>query len=278
MMDEQERPEANEAEMDEQEKRETAEAEKQYSEAGKQHTEAEKRYAEAERQHNEAEDQYTEAEKQYADTMEASKQAGVKRREEAEQRRAEEEAEQQANEAAKQFADAVRASYQTVADRSVSAQELNAQLTQQFFTDVINNLRTQTEDNRAMTQELVDQQRRTQEAGQALTQGSVGVYMDFVNSIFSFYQGSGQEGEEAAERGTAETDTSTGGERVESQEAGGGGLPIEDYDSLGVKKISERLEELSDEKVEQLRRYETANKNRSTLLARFDERLGASST
>ena len=163
------------------------------------------------------------------------------------------------------------------------AQALNAQLTQQFFTDVINNLRTQTEDNRAMTQELVDQQRRTQEAGQALTQGSVGVYMDFVNSIFSFYQGSGQEeekeeeGAEAAERGTMETDRSNGGERVESQEASGG-LPIEGYDSLGVKKISERLEELSDEEVAQLRRYETANKNRSTLLVRFDERLGASST
>jgi hypothetical protein len=116
------------------------------------------------------------------------------------------------------------------------AQALNAQLTQQFFTDVINNLRTQTEDNRAMTQELVDQQRRTQEAGQALTQESVGAYMDFVNSTFSFYQGSGQEeeGAQVAERGTTETDTSTGGERVESQEAGGDGLPIEDYDSLGV--------------------------------------------
>ena len=106
------------------------------------------------------------------------------------------------------------------------AQALNAQLTQQFFTDVINNLRTQTEDNRAMTQELVDQQRRTQEAGQALTQESVGAYMDFVNSTFSFYQGSVQEeeGAEVAERGTMETDTSTGGERVESQEAGGDGL------------------------------------------------------
>jgi hypothetical protein len=170
-----------------------------------------------------------------------------------------------------------------VADRSVSAQALNAQLTQQFFTDVINNLRGQAEDNRAMTQELVDQQRRTQEAGQALTQESVDAYMDFVNSIFSFYQGSVQEeeeeeGAEAAERGTTETDTSNGGERVESQEAGGGGLPIEDYDSLGVKKISERLQELSDEEVEHLRRYETANKNRSTLLARFDKRLEASST
>jgi hypothetical protein len=47
---------------------------------------------------------------------------------------------------------------------------------------------------------------------------------------------------------------------------------------LGVKKIRERLQELTDEEVEQLRRYETANKKRSTLLARFDQRLGASST
>jgi hypothetical protein len=253
MMDERERPEANEVEMDEQERREVNEADKLYAQAGE----------------------------LYENNVSAAREAGATRREEAEQRRAaEEEAEQQqANKAAEQFADAVRASYQAVADRSVSAQALNAELMRKFFADVINNLRTQTEDTREMSQQLADQQRRTQEAGQTLTQESVGVYMDFVNSIFSFYQGSVQEekGAEAAERGTRETDRSTGGDRVESQEAGGGGLPIEDYDSLGVKKISERLEELSDEEVEQLRRYETANKNRSTLLARFDERLGASS-
>jgi hypothetical protein len=253
MMDERERPEANEVEMDEQERREV----------------------------NEADKLYAQARELYENNVSAAREAGATRREEAEQRRAEEEAEQQqANKAAEQFADAVRASYQAVADRSVSAQALNAELMRKFFTDVINNLRTQTEDTRQMSQQLADQQRRTQEAGQALTQESVGTYMDFVNSIFSFYQGSVQEeekGAEAAERGTRETDRSTGGERVESQEASGG-LPIEDYDSLGVKKIRERLEELSDEEVEQLRRYETANKNRSTLLARFDERLGASST
>ena len=252
MMDEQERPEANEVEMDEQERREVNEADKLYAQAGE----------------------------LYENNVSAAREAGATRREEAEQRRAEEEAEQQANEAAEQFADAVRASYQAVADRSVSAQALNAELMRKFFTDVINNLRTQTEDTRQMSQQLADQQRRTQEAGQTLTQESVGTYMDFVNSIFSFYQGSvqeEQEGAEAAQRGTTETDRSTGGERVESQEAGGG-LPIEDYDSLGVTKIRERLEELSDEEVEQLRRYETANKNRSTLLVRFDARLGASST
>jgi hypothetical protein len=248
-MAEQERPEANEAEMDEQEQREVKEAEKLYAQARELHD----------------------------STVSASRQAGATRRKEAEQQRAAEEAEQRrAAEAAEQFAEAVRASYQVVADRSVSAQALNAELTQQFFTDVINNLRTQTQDTRHMSQQLADQQRRTQEAAQALTQESVGAYMDFVNSMFSFYQESvEEEGAEVAERGTTETDRSTE-EGGESQ--AGGGLPIEEYDSLSVNKIRERLEELSDEEVEQLRRYETANKNRSTLLVRFDERLGASST
>ena len=42
---------------------------------------------------------------------------------------------QQVNEAAEKFADALKESYQSIADRSVSAQELNAQLTQEFFSD-----------------------------------------------------------------------------------------------------------------------------------------------
>src|SRR5918993_3472219 len=161
MMDEQERPEANEAKMDEQERREVNEADKLYAQAGE----------------------------LYENTVSAARQAGTTRREEAEQRRAEEEAEQQANEAAKHFADAVRASYQAVADRSVSAQELNAELTQQFFNTVIGNLRTQAEENRQMTQQLADQQQRTQEATRTIAQESVGAYLEFLNSMFSFAQG-----------------------------------------------------------------------------------------
>jgi hypothetical protein len=40
-----------------------------------------------------------------------------------------------------------------------------------------------------MTQDLQGQQDRQREATQALTQESVGAYMDFVNSMFSYYQG-----------------------------------------------------------------------------------------
>jgi hypothetical protein len=97
---------------------------------------------------------------------------------------------QQVNEAAEKFASAIKDSYQAIADRSVSAQELNAQLTQEFFNGVINNLRTQAENNRALAEDLIEQQRKHQEASQALTQESVNAYMDFLNSMFSYYRGS----------------------------------------------------------------------------------------
>jgi polyhydroxyalkanoate synthesis regulator phasin len=104
----------------------------------------------------------------------------------------------QVNEAAEKFAEAIKESYQALADRSVSAQDLNAQLTQDFFNGVINNLRTQAESNRALAEDLIEQQRKQQEASQALTQESVNAYTDFLNSMFSYYRGSLDE----AQKGT----------------------------------------------------------------------------
>jgi predicted ATP-dependent endonuclease of OLD family len=101
---------------------------------------------------------------------------------------------QQINEAAEQFADAVKTSYQAVAKRGGEAQELNAELTQQFFNRVNENLRTHAEANKEMTQALRDQQERQQEAGKQIAQESVGAYMDFMNSMFSYSQGAAQGG------------------------------------------------------------------------------------
>ena len=103
---------------------------------------------------------------------------------------------QQVNEAAEKFTDALIESYQTVTERTVTAQERNVELTQQFFNAVLDNLRAQADGNLEATQQLADQQQRQREATQALTQESVSAYMDFVNSMFSFWQG----GIEAAER------------------------------------------------------------------------------
>ena len=55
---------------------------------------------------------------------------------------------------------------------------------------MIDNLRTHAEHTRQMSQHLADQQQRTQEATRTIAQESVGAYMDFINSMFSFAQGS----------------------------------------------------------------------------------------
>ncbi len=103
-------------------------------------------------------------------------------------------------EAARQFSDALMESYRAVLERTVSAQQLSAELTQDFFNGVINNLHTQTEDTRQMTEQLAEQQQHVTEASQTLTRESVDAYMDFVNSMFSFYQGT----VEGTQRGTRE--------------------------------------------------------------------------
>ncbi len=107
-----------------------------------------------------------------------------------------EQQQQRVNEAAEQFADTLVQSYRAASDRAVSAQEPGAQLTQQFFNDVINRLHAQAGETREMTGRLIEQQQRAQEATQDLTQASADTYMDFVNSMFTFYRGS----VEAAER------------------------------------------------------------------------------
>jgi len=86
------------------------------------------------------------------------------------------------------FANAIRESYQALADQSVPTRELDAQLTQDFFNEVINNLRTQVESNQALAQDLIEQHRQHQEASRALTQESVNAYTEFLNSMFSYYQ------------------------------------------------------------------------------------------
>jgi hypothetical protein len=107
---------------------------------------------------------------------------------------------QKVNEAAEQFTDALVQSYKTVAERGVSAQEQGTQLTQVFFDQTINTLRAQAEQNRQATQQLADQQQRRQEAGQQIAQESIGAYMAFMDSMFSYWQG----GIQTAERSTEE--------------------------------------------------------------------------
>jgi polyhydroxyalkanoate synthesis regulator phasin len=116
---------------------------------------------------------------------------------------------QQVNEAAEKFAEAIKESYEALVDSSVSAQELNAQLTQDFFNEVIDDLMAQAKDSQALAENLIEQQGRQQEVSQAFAQESVSAYTDFLNSMFTYYrdyQGSlvdvrsSAEGEDTQER------------------------------------------------------------------------------
>jgi len=116
-------------------------------------------------------------------------------------------------EAAQQFSEALLESYKAAAGRTVSTQELNTELTQNFFDGVINSLRTQAEANREMIQELVDQQQRQQEAARSLARDSVNAYMGFLDSMFFFYRRSAEEtkrGVGEAQNSTEETDRGAG--------------------------------------------------------------------
>ena len=79
---------------------------------------------------------------------------------------------QRINEVAKKFSEALVNSYQALTNRAVSTQE-GAQLTQEFFEAVIENLCAQAEGNQEMAQELLDQQQQQQsKVTQALAQES----------------------------------------------------------------------------------------------------------
>ena len=116
---------------------------------------------------------------------------------------------QRINEAADQFTDALVQSYKTLAERGVSAQEGSAHLTEVFFNQTINNLRAQAEENRQASDQLAEQQQRQAEAAQTLTKESVGAYMEFMDSMFSYWQG----GIQTAEQGARETEKATKGEK-----------------------------------------------------------------
>ena len=113
---------------------------------------------------------------------------------------------QRVNEAAEQFADALVQSYKVAVERGASAQEEGAQLTEVFFNQTINNLRAQAEENRQATERLTEQHQRQAEAAQSITEESVDAYMDFMDSMFAFWQG----GLQTAEQGARETEKAEG--------------------------------------------------------------------
>jgi type IV secretory pathway VirD2 relaxase len=137
---------------------------------------------------------------------------------------------------------------------------------------VINNLREQEEGSRSTAQKLAEQTQKGQEAAQALARKSVRIYVDFMNSMF--FGSRNTVG--VAGRVSSKTDSDLEAETPKDQTVEN--LPLEEYDSLSVNAIRKHLDELSIEEIERLRDYEVGNKNRRTLMARFDRRIEAESS
>jgi hypothetical protein len=97
------------------------------------------------------------------------------------------------NEAAQEFADALIESQRVVSKHSLEAQERQVQITQSFFESVTNHIRAQAEIGDAAASDLAEHARKGQEASQELTRESADAYMDFLDSMFSYYQRSVQE-------------------------------------------------------------------------------------
>jgi hypothetical protein len=113
----------------------------------------------------------------------------------------------------------------------------------------------------------------------AATEGGTEVVED---SATEAEEGPGEEIRSAVRESVRRSKEGRGGEpqagataAPEESQADSGGLPIEEYDSLNVNEVTQRLGELSVEELERLRDYETENRNRRSLLERFDRRIRA---
>src|SRR3989337_2080723 len=138
-------------------------------------------------------------------------------------------------------------------------------------------------DGRAASEQLADQARRQQEAGQAFAQESVKAYMDFLDTAFSQYRegtqraaGSAQEGTRAGSQAATDVVGIAADTTRANAQSAAGQPPIDGYDEMNVEELTSRLDGLSEAELRRVRNYEQGNKNRSTLIEAIDSRLTGS--
>lgn len=186
------------------------------------------------------------------------------------------------DEAAARFANTLVESYRIVHEQAAEARGRQGQLAQDFSERVLDHLKEQTESGRAASENLADQARRQQEAGRTFAQESINVYMDFLDTAFSQYREGAQRASESAQEGAragSQTITDVVGVAADTAQAtaesAAGQPPIDGYDEMNVGEVTSRLDGLSEAELRRVRNHEQRNKNRETLIAEIDRRLGA---
>lgn len=163
-----------------------------------------------------------------------------------------------ANEAAEQLVEATWDTYKTLVDHTLGLQQRNARFVREMVDDSIEELRRQAESNQSMTRELLELAENQREAFREVVEASVlNAYTDFLFTPFTPFSYYRERTRPATPEGRSN-----------------GRLPLDDYDNLSVREVSERLEGLSEQEILILRSYEQRNKNRRTILNRLERRLG----
>jgi len=163
---------------------------------------------------------------------------------------------EKASKAAEQLAKMTGDSYKTVIDHTVALQERNVKFLQGVFEGTVREIRSQTESNHEVVEELVERAERQRDAFQTLFEESVGAYVDLAYAPFAYYRQ---------------------GLRLVENEVIGGGFPIAGYDELNVEEIKNRLDGLTAAQIREIREYEKRNKDRETLIEELDRKLKAAS-
>ena len=163
--------------------------------------------------------------------------------------------------------EAAQVSHLAAIENTFALQERILEFARSLLESPTEALRAQSENNRATLDALAEQSRRQQEALENVVRESANAYVNLIQAPFSYYR-------EILEAMTSPWTSPEGA----PESRAGGDLPLEDYDSMNVRQVSERLGDLSVEEIRQLRDYEAKNKNRRTLLNRFDARIEAGSS
>jgi hypothetical protein len=206
--------------------------------------------------------------------------------------------------------DNVRAAQEWFANgvRLLERQRRNTQFVQGWMGEALEAVREQSEHNVRTAEAFARSASKQQESFRALSQGWVGAYRDFFSPLalvqegMKTFQRATQQGLEAtqhiarqgleateqvtrqglrvAEEATEQTEqvlrqTEQATRQAELKAAVLGALKSANYDELTVDEISEKLDGLSTEQLEQVREYEQQNKDRETLIGQIERKIRA---
>lgn len=157
---------------------------------------------------------------------------------------------------------ATREGYRVAMENTFALQERTLSLARNLLESSTETSREQADNNRQMLEELAEQSRRQRQALDDLIRESSNAYTNLLWAPFTYY------------REVVEAMASGAAPRARPDR----GLPLADYDSLNVDEVANKLQGLGVEEIKQLRAYEVANKNRATLVERFDKEIGDASS